>query len=662
MIRKTSWMALLAASMPVLAWAASASQYAGVILPEMTGLSYTMAVDDLNGDDNLDILASNHFPPKSLKLFLGDGTGGFAAPVTLLTDVSDRVFTGFVNSDAYPDVIATRFSTGDILILINNGDGTFAAPTVIPGSTTQAEGLATGYLNTDPYLDLVLFGGPTRVYLGDGTGNLAPSGAAFPLSGNTHGGGILDCNSDGSADLVVHMLGAVWMLLGDGTGAFTISDSASVGNAWGAQALPGEAIIDFNEDGHPDILVADPLPPSAGPSKVHVLFTDGQGSFSGRTTVELGGACYGLTALDYDYDGHLDLAASSTASARITVFFGDGSGAIRDSVSFPTDSTAALCLYAADFKEDGLWDFAAGDIEGHSAVFTDLAPEPAPVILGSLGVRASQTVRLRVSNPRNLSVENFGYHIPSAKIHRRDTDSDGAIEDVFKDVTLHDGDYIAQVYPAATAAPGATYSLTAEIAGVPLQFARNAFIPQAGNTYPILVYTGATARVSPQTGSFTPNTTPTFDWSHDTYKYPQWTTYTFQLDDNYDFSSPVVSAAGLTEPYYEVTTPLATDTLFYWRYITDYDGVGEYSTVFAINITNCVCPAQGDFDANAAVDALDLARLIDVVFFGAPNEQDITCPSPRADFDCSGLSDVVDLAVMIDHVFFGGAAPCGPCN
>jgi len=662
MIRNSVLMALLAALSPVMAWAVSASQYTGVILPEMTGLSYTMAVDDLNGDDNLDILASNHFPPKSLEFFAGDGSGGFAAPVTLLTDVSDRVFTGFVNSDGFPDIIATRFFNGDILVLINNGDGTFAVPIVIPGSTTTAEGLATGYLNTDPDLDLVLFGNPTRVYLGDGAGNFALSSTAFPLSGAAHGGGILDCNFDGSADLVVHKQYGVWLLLGDGTGTFTIGDSATVGSAWGAQALPGEAIIDFNEDGNPDILVADPLPPSQGPSQVHVLFTDGQGSFSGRTSVAVGGACYGLTALDYDYDGHLDLAASSTASARITIFFGDGTGAIADSVSFPTDSTAALCLYAADFKEDGLWDFAAGDVEGQSAVFTDLAPEPAPVILGALSVGASQTVRLRVSNPRNLSVEDFGYHIPSAKIHRRDADADGAIEDVFKDVTLHDGDYIAQVYPAASAAPGATYSLTADIAGTTLQFARNAFIPQAGNTYPILVFTGATSRVSPQTGSFTPNTTPTFDWSHDTDKYPQWTTYTFQLDDNYDFSSPVVSAAGLTEPYYQVTSPLTTDTLFYWRYITDYDCVGEYSTVFAINITNCGCPSQCDFDENASIDAVDLSREIDIVFFGAQDAQTVTCPSPRADFDCNGLSDVLDLAQLIDHVFFGGAGACNPCD
>lgn len=665
MIRRWVCFPVLLAAFPCAAFAASASSYERVILPDAGSYTTTLAVADFDGDANLDVVTACHFPPKAITLYRGDGMGGFAAPEVISEGVSDRIFSAYVNADEHPDLIAARFMTGDMAVYLNNGDGTFGEPVVTPVGILSALGLATGHLNDDEHLDLVLFASNVQVYFGDGTGAFTLA-STIPGVTSANGGGIFDCNSDGIADVVVFAGKSVGLFIGDGAGGFVLSDlvsfSSPSGVAWGPQAMPGEGIIDFNEDGHPDVLVAEAVPPSEGPSFAHVLFTDGNGQFSGQTTVSVLGRCEGLTALDYNYDGHLDIAAGSTVESRIHVFLGDGSGGITDSLSFSSGTTGAITLYAADFKEDGLWDFVAGDVEGDAAVFTDLAEAPAPVVVGDLEVRASQSVRLRVLNPRDLAVEQLGYHIPSAKIHRRDANQDGSIEDVFKDVTLHDGDYVAHVYPASNAAPGSLYSLTGEIAGVPLQFARNAIIPAAGNTYPILVFSGSTNRVSPQTGSFTPNTTPTFDWGVDAYRYKGAAAYTFEIDDNYDFSSPVHVVMGLYEPRYTLPEPLAADTLYYWRYRPYGVEGGEYSTVFAINITNCECAWQGDFDADFGVDAVDLARLIDVVFFGGEDIQDATCFSPRGDFDCSGVANAVDLALVIDHVFFGGAGPCDPCQ
>ncbi|MEW5875805.1 MAG: hypothetical protein AB1752_11580 [Candidatus Zixiibacteriota bacterium] len=64
--------------------------------------------------------------------------------------------------------------------------------------------------------------------------------------------------------------------------------------------------------------------------------------------------------------------------------------------------------------------------------------------------------------------------------------------------------------------------------------------------------------------------------------------------------------------------------------------------------------ARGDLDGSGFLDAVDLAILIDLVFFGAnpPN------PADLADINCDTFPDAVDLALLIDFVFFGGAAPC----
>ncbi|MEW5873842.1 MAG: thrombospondin type 3 repeat-containing protein [Candidatus Zixiibacteriota bacterium] len=87
----------------------------------------------------------------------------------------------------------------------------------------------------------------------------------------------------------------------------------------------------------------------------------------------------------------------------------------------------------------------------------------------------------------------------------------------------------------------------------------------------------------------------------------------------------------------------------------DQDGIGDICDP-------CVCARQADLDANTFVDAVDLAFVIDIVFFGASDAQDPACPRTRADFDANGFADAVDLAFLIDHVFFGQAGPCDPCN
>lgn len=81
----------------------------------------------------------------------------------------------------------------------------------------------------------------------------------------------------------------------------------------------------------------------------------------------------------------------------------------------------------------------------------------------------------------------------------------------------------------------------------------------------------------------------------------------------------------------------------------------------ALPVQTCNCPFQADLNADSFIDAVDLAFIIDIVFFGAPDSQDPACPATRGDFNDDGFADAVDLAFVIDHVFFGGAGPVDPC-
>ena len=80
-----------------------------------------------------------------------------------------------------------------------------------------------------------------------------------------------------------------------------------------------------------------------------------------------------------------------------------------------------------------------------------------------------------------------------------------------------------------------------------------------------------------------------------------------------------------------------------------------------IDFTGCACPYQCDYDEDGFLTALDLSALIDVLFTGRPEDQDLDCPTSRGDFDCDGFPTALDLSGLIDHLFAGGAGPCEPC-
>ena len=104
----------------------------------------------------------------------------------------------------------------------------------------------------------------------------------------------------------------------------------------------------------------------------------------------------------------------------------------------------------------------------------------------------------------------------------------------------------------------------------------------------------------------------------------------------------------------DVTTSLDTDANII---------CGEvYSLSPFVMALPCKCPFQADFDEDGFLTALDLGRVIDILFAGHPDIQSPTCPSPRADFDCSGFSTALDLTGMIDHLFASGEGPCDPCE
>ena len=117
--------------------------------------------------------------------------------------------------------------------------------------------------------------------------------------------------------------------------------------------------------------------------------------------------------------------------------------------------------------------------------------------------------------------------------------------------------------------------------------------------------------------------------------------------------------APATSTNYQVNASVGQSAIGYSTSTNYQHGAGYW---YGAGVASCACPFQSDLDGSTFVDAVDLAQVIDIVFFGALDITDPSCPTTRADFDNNGFADAVDLALVIDHVFFGGTGPCDPCN
>lgn len=224
------------------------------------------------------------------------------------------------NNDGKND-IAYLLSGGQpesVVILLGNGNGTFATPKTTVLGTGAGKNLAVGDLNNDGLLDVVTDG---FVLLGNGDGTFQKT-----VSNTIGGFGITvgDFNHDGKADLAIitNFSGAVTIYAGNGDGTFMAGSPVSTGGN-GSDAITA---ADFNGDGRLDFATVNQFS-----SDVSVLLGRGDGTFNSPVIYPLDVAS-GPTALavsDVDGDGALDIVASETGGIPLESCGATATGVFR---------------------------------------------------------------------------------------------------------------------------------------------------------------------------------------------------------------------------------------------------------------------------------------------------------------------------------------------
>jgi enediyne biosynthesis protein E4 len=311
-----------------------------------------------------DALQGKATPPHAA-LFHNNHDGTFTDVAARAGVTNDRwgygVVVGDYDNDGWPDLYVTNY--GKNRLYHNNHDGTFTDVAEKAGVAlgTWSTGATFGDYDGDGRLDLFVAG-----YLRyDVNQPPVPGSKVVNYSSCEFRGAPVMCGPHGIQGELDHLFH------NNGDSTFTdVSEKLGVSNPDRYYGL-GALFVDVNNDGRPDLVVANDSTPN------YLYINKGNGTFEDQSYASgfaLNGdgremANMGIAAGDYENNGHMDLATTTFSDDYDVLFVNDGLGSFTD-VSYKSGiaiSTIAFLGFGdgfLDYDNDGWKDLLF--VNGHT--------------------------------------------------------------------------------------------------------------------------------------------------------------------------------------------------------------------------------------------------------------------------------------------------------
>ncbi|MCA8964095.1 MAG: VCBS repeat-containing protein, partial [Planctomycetes bacterium] len=350
-----------------------------------------VVVGDVDGDGDQDLILaqySNLFGNNLNLLYLNNGAGVFtdvtATQMPNLSEWTESVALGDVDGDGDLDLVCGNDYADDRLY-VNNGAGFFTDATAaqMPPAHGDAQTVALGDVDGDGDLDMVIgnftnkYATPSRLYLNDGGGKFVQT-VVHRLPENVSRTTALafgDVDGDGDLDIAVGTAATRCkygcggdqnqLYLNDGRGQFTDVTAGQLPSYYDeTNAL---AFADVDGDGDLDMVVAND-------SGCRLLVNDGAGNFTEVTTTQLPASWQIASCVvlgDVDGDGDIDMVVGSTqgnywyytyGTGQTRLYVNDGRGFFRDATltHMPLDRDDTRAVTLGDIDGDGDLDLVLG--------------------------------------------------------------------------------------------------------------------------------------------------------------------------------------------------------------------------------------------------------------------------------------------------------------
>jgi hypothetical protein len=322
---------------------------------------------DFNGDSKLDmagLLPGN----RSVSIFLGDGLGGFAAPVNYSIanagTIPDDLKIGDFNGDGKLDLISVNYGPtsqvgtciSTFSVLFGIGNGTFQNALTHEVNLCARE-VEVADFDTNGKDDIAIRTSPIsfttqyRILIGLSDGNgMFGTPTSYTPNGTPYDLAVGDVNGDGKKDVIaaIGIISAshIDVYLNNGTGGLLAGTNVS----GPAPTFDSITAGDLNGDGKADIAGFNMFTISTNPDgSIAVYLNNGTGGFT-RTNYGAVKRFSRKTVLaDFNGDGKPDIGTNDT------ILYGDGTGGFtrKDLHLVYSDPDFAV----GDFNDDGRADF-----------------------------------------------------------------------------------------------------------------------------------------------------------------------------------------------------------------------------------------------------------------------------------------------------------------
>lgn len=326
------------------------------------------AIDDVDGDGDLDVVVASEGSQGSVSVLLNQGDGTLSAPVVYGGGCLYAISLALsdLNGDDLPDAAVACWLVSTIQVRLNDGNGGFGTITTYTSSDQPwaPTGIAAGDVDGDGDADLVTSddrqAGRVNVFANAGNGTFAEP-VHYDASDRPVGIALGDLDGDDKLDIALASAGGYGLdvLLNQGDGTFPSHQTFEI---FSYLVNPSSvALRDVNDDGRLDAALST----NNGLGYAVTFVNQGLGTFALDSATDLSGLGVSTSLADATADGIDDLVVGvqsemELSNASVAVFPGLGDGAFATQIEWSTSEALCNSLVSGDFDHDGLFDMATG--------------------------------------------------------------------------------------------------------------------------------------------------------------------------------------------------------------------------------------------------------------------------------------------------------------